>query len=57
MLEKSRLAYLRPHQHSFNIFHLMAEGLPAEESSALYLNNVLAHRHVGLLAATGELVL
>lgn len=57
MLEKSRLTYLRPHQHSFNIFHLMAEGLPAEESSTLYLNNVLAHRHVGLLAVTGELVL
>ncbi|XP_019116728.2 unconventional myosin-XVI isoform X2 [Larimichthys crocea] len=46
MLEKSRLVHLRPHQHSFSIFYLMAEGLSPEESSALYLNNVLAHRYL-----------
>uniref|UniRef100_A0A673B0Z1 Myosin XVI n=1 Tax=Sphaeramia orbicularis TaxID=375764 RepID=A0A673B0Z1_9TELE len=46
MLEKSRLVHLLPHQHNFNIFHLMAEGLSPEEKSALYLNNVLAHRYV-----------
>lgn len=46
MLEKSRLVHLRPHQHNFNIFYLMAEGLSPEQSSALYLNNVLAHRYV-----------
>uniref|UniRef100_A0A3Q3IYP4 Myosin motor domain-containing protein n=1 Tax=Monopterus albus TaxID=43700 RepID=A0A3Q3IYP4_MONAL len=44
MLEKSRLVHLPPHQHSFSIFYLMAEGLMPEEKSALYLNNVLAHR-------------
>lgn len=46
MLEKSRLVHRPPHQHSFNIFYLMAEGLSPEESSALYLSNVLAHRLV-----------
>ncbi|KAM9347628.1 unconventional myosin-XVI [Symphorus nematophorus] len=46
MLEKSRLVHLRPHQHSFSIFYLMAEGLSAEENSALYLNNILAHRYL-----------
>ncbi|XP_034041871.1 unconventional myosin-XVI isoform X2 [Thalassophryne amazonica] len=46
MLEKSRLVHLPPHQHSFNIFYLMAEGLSSEEKSALYLNNVLAHRYL-----------
>ncbi|XP_070770999.1 unconventional myosin-XVI [Enoplosus armatus] len=46
MLEKSRLVHLRPHQNSFSIFYLMAEGLSPEESSALYLNNVLAHRYL-----------
>uniref|UniRef100_A0A3Q4GPB9 Myosin motor domain-containing protein n=1 Tax=Neolamprologus brichardi TaxID=32507 RepID=A0A3Q4GPB9_NEOBR len=44
MLEKSRLVHLPAQQHSFKIFYLMAEGLSAEEKSALYLNNVLAHR-------------
>uniref|UniRef100_A0A3B4YBX4 Myosin motor domain-containing protein n=1 Tax=Seriola lalandi dorsalis TaxID=1841481 RepID=A0A3B4YBX4_SERLL len=44
MLEKSRLVHLPPHQHNFSIFYLMAEGLSPEEKSALYLNNVLAHR-------------
>lgn len=48
MLEKSRLVHLRPQQNSFSIFYLMAEGLSAEESSALYLNNVLAHRYTSL---------
>uniref|UniRef100_A0A667WPT4 Myosin XVI n=1 Tax=Myripristis murdjan TaxID=586833 RepID=A0A667WPT4_9TELE len=43
MLEKSRLVHLLQHQHSFNIFYLMAEGLSSEDKSALYLNNVLAH--------------
>ncbi|XP_056289337.1 unconventional myosin-XVI [Pseudoliparis swirei] len=47
MLEKSRLVHRPPHQHSFNIFYLMAEGLSPEESSALYLSNVLAHRYLG----------
>uniref|UniRef100_A0A8C6L0J4 Myosin XVI n=1 Tax=Nothobranchius furzeri TaxID=105023 RepID=A0A8C6L0J4_NOTFU len=46
MLEKSRLVHLPPQQHSFSIFYLMAEGLLPEEKSALYLNNVLAHRYV-----------
>uniref|UniRef100_UPI003AAAD176 unconventional myosin-XVI n=1 Tax=Centroberyx gerrardi TaxID=166262 RepID=UPI003AAAD176 len=46
MLEKSRLVRLPHHQHSFNIFYLMAEGLSPEEKSALYLNNVLAHRYL-----------
>ncbi|XP_028991848.1 unconventional myosin-XVI isoform X3 [Betta splendens] len=46
MLEKSRLVHLPPHQHSFSIFYLMAEGLSPEEKSALYLNNVLAHRYL-----------
>ncbi|XP_034742135.1 unconventional myosin-XVI isoform X2 [Etheostoma cragini] len=46
MLEKSRLVHLPPHQHSFSIFYLMAEGLSPEENSALYLNNVLAHRYL-----------
>ncbi|KAM9344023.1 unconventional myosin-XVI [Pholidichthys leucotaenia] len=46
MLEKSRLIHLPPQQQSFQIFHLMAEGLSAEEKSALYLNNVLAHRYL-----------
>ncbi|KAM4558302.1 unconventional myosin-XVI isoform 2-T2 [Odontesthes bonariensis] len=46
MLEKSRLVYLPPQQHNFRIFYLMAEGLSPEEKSALYLNNVLAHRYL-----------
>ncbi|XP_023271666.1 unconventional myosin-XVI [Seriola lalandi dorsalis] len=46
MLEKSRLVHLPPHQHNFSIFYLMAEGLSPEEKSALYLNNVLAHRYL-----------
>ncbi|XP_032385012.1 unconventional myosin-XVI isoform X3 [Etheostoma spectabile] len=46
MLEKSRLVHLPPHQHSFSIFYLMAEGLSPEENSVLYLNNVLAHRYL-----------
>ncbi|CAI5655783.1 unnamed protein product [Oreochromis niloticus] len=46
MLEKSRLVHLPAQQHSFKIFYLMAEGLSAEEKSALYLNNVLAHRYI-----------
>ncbi|KAM4609069.1 unconventional myosin-XVI isoform 2-T3 [Polymixia lowei] len=46
MLEKSRLVHLPRHQHGFNIFYLMAEGLSPEEKSALYLNNVLAHRYL-----------
>ncbi|XP_015821743.2 LOW QUALITY PROTEIN: unconventional myosin-XVI [Nothobranchius furzeri] len=46
MLEKSRLVHLPPQQHSFSIFYLMAEGLLPEEKSALYLNNVLAHRYL-----------
>ncbi|XP_047457190.1 unconventional myosin-XVI isoform X2 [Mugil cephalus] len=46
MLEKSRLVHLPPQQHSFRIFYLMAEGLSPEEKSALYLNNVLAHRYL-----------
>lgn len=46
MLEKSRLVHFHLHQRNFNIFYLMAEGLTPEESSALYLNNVLAHRWV-----------
>uniref|UniRef100_A0A8C3G226 Myosin motor domain-containing protein n=1 Tax=Cyclopterus lumpus TaxID=8103 RepID=A0A8C3G226_CYCLU len=46
MLEKSRLVHLPPHQHSFNIFYMMAGGLSPEESSALNLSNVLAHRLV-----------
>lgn len=48
MLEKSRLVHLHPQQNSFSIFYLMAEGLSAEESSVLYLNNVLAHRYAKL---------
>ncbi|XP_038575834.1 unconventional myosin-XVI-like [Micropterus salmoides] len=46
MLEKSRLVHLPPHQHNFSIFYLMAEGLSPEENSALYLNNILAHRYL-----------
>ncbi|KAM9851316.1 unconventional myosin-XVI [Aulostomus maculatus] len=46
MLEKSRLVHLPPHQRSFSIFYLMAEGLPPEEKSTLYLSNVLAHRYL-----------
>uniref|UniRef100_UPI0037E96B2C unconventional myosin-XVI n=1 Tax=Semicossyphus pulcher TaxID=241346 RepID=UPI0037E96B2C len=46
MLEKSHLVHLPPQQHSFSIFYLMAEGMSAEELSALYLNNVLAHRYL-----------
>ncbi|KAM7407255.1 hypothetical protein PAMA_003131 [Pampus argenteus] len=46
MLEKSRLVHLPPQQHSFSIFHLMAEGLSPEEKTAFYLNNVLAHRYL-----------
>ncbi|XP_061735172.1 unconventional myosin-XVI isoform X3 [Nerophis ophidion] len=44
MLEKTRVVQLPPHQRSFSIFYLMAEGLSPEEKSALYLNNILAHR-------------
>ncbi|XP_074550716.1 unconventional myosin-XVI isoform X2 [Halichoeres trimaculatus] len=47
MLEKSRLVHLPAHQHSFSIFYLMAEGMSAEEHSALYLSNVLGHRYLG----------
>ncbi|CAJ1079539.1 unconventional myosin-XVI isoform X2 [Xyrichtys novacula] len=47
MLEKSRLVHLPPHQRSFSIFYLMAEGMSPEEHSVLYLNNVLAHRYLG----------
>lgn len=58
MLEKSRLVHLRPQQNSFSIFYLMAEGLSAEESSALYLSNVLAHRYTRCYHhQTGGLVL
>ncbi|XP_035030371.2 unconventional myosin-XVI isoform X1 [Hippoglossus stenolepis] len=46
MLEKSRLVQPAPHQHNFNIFYLMAEGLSPEEKSTLNLNNVLAHRYL-----------
>ncbi|XP_057707425.1 unconventional myosin-XVI isoform X2 [Corythoichthys intestinalis] len=46
MLEKSRVVQCPLHQHNFNIFYLMAEGLSPEEKSALYLNNVLAHRYL-----------
>uniref|UniRef100_A0A7N6C4I2 Myosin motor domain-containing protein n=1 Tax=Anabas testudineus TaxID=64144 RepID=A0A7N6C4I2_ANATE len=35
LLEKSRLVHLPPHQHSFTIFYLMAEGLSAEEKMAV----------------------
>uniref|UniRef100_H3BXF1 Myosin XVI n=1 Tax=Tetraodon nigroviridis TaxID=99883 RepID=H3BXF1_TETNG len=49
MLEKSRLVHFHPHQHNFNIFYLMAEGLSPEENSTFYLSNVLAHRY-----ASGE---
>ncbi|XP_069010138.1 unconventional myosin-XVI isoform X2 [Embiotoca jacksoni] len=51
MLEKTRLVHLPPQQHNFSIFYLMAEGLLPEDKSALYLNNVLAHRYLsgGLL--------
>lgn len=49
MLEKSRLVHLPAQQHSFKIFYLMAEGLSAEEKSALYLNNVLAHRYAAVM--------
>uniref|UniRef100_A0A3Q2PQ17 Myosin motor domain-containing protein n=1 Tax=Fundulus heteroclitus TaxID=8078 RepID=A0A3Q2PQ17_FUNHE len=44
MLEKTRLVHLPPQQHNFQIFYLMAEGLSPEDKSAIYLNNVLAHR-------------
>ncbi|XP_037542957.1 unconventional myosin-XVI [Nematolebias whitei] len=46
MLEKSRLVHLPPQQNNFRIFYLMAEGLSSEDKSALYLNNVLAHRYL-----------
>ncbi|XP_061547358.1 unconventional myosin-XVI isoform X2 [Phycodurus eques] len=46
MLEKSRVVQCPLQQHSFNIFYLMAEGLSPEEKSALYLNNLLAHRYL-----------
>ncbi|CAL8322463.1 unnamed protein product [Merluccius merluccius] len=45
MLEKSRLTHLPQQQQSFSVFYLMAEGMSPEEKSALYLNNVLAHRY------------
>uniref|UniRef100_I3KAB4 Myosin XVI n=1 Tax=Oreochromis niloticus TaxID=8128 RepID=I3KAB4_ORENI len=54
MLEKSRLVHLPAQQHSFKIFYLMAEGLSAEEKSALYLNNVLAHRYANPPVATAS---
>uniref|UniRef100_A0A8C6WNU7 Myosin XVI n=1 Tax=Neogobius melanostomus TaxID=47308 RepID=A0A8C6WNU7_9GOBI len=54
MLEKSRLVHLPPNQHNFAIFHLMAEGLSAEEKSALYLNNVLAHRYMTVATASTQ---
>ncbi|KAJ3592021.1 hypothetical protein NHX12_007151, partial [Muraenolepis orangiensis] len=41
MLEKWRLAPLPQQQLSFSVFHLMAEGLSAEEKSPLYLTNLL----------------
>ncbi|XP_062389635.1 unconventional myosin-XVI [Sardina pilchardus] len=50
MLEKSRLIGPPRQQLSFGVFHLMAEGLTAEEKSSLYLNNLLAHR---FLSGTG----
>uniref|UniRef100_A0A3B5MP97 Myosin motor domain-containing protein n=1 Tax=Xiphophorus couchianus TaxID=32473 RepID=A0A3B5MP97_9TELE len=46
MLEKTRLVHLPPQQQNFRIFYLMAEGLSPEDKTALYLNNVLAHRYV-----------
>ncbi|KAM4561355.1 unconventional myosin-XVI isoform 2-T3 [Fundulus diaphanus] len=46
MLEKTRLVHLPPQQHNFRIFYLMAEGLSPEDKSAIYLNNVLAHRYL-----------
>ncbi|XP_035266234.1 unconventional myosin-XVI isoform X2 [Anguilla anguilla] len=46
VLEKSRLTSAPHHQHNFNVFYLMAEGLSAEEKSNMYLNNVLAHRYL-----------
>ncbi|MEQ2251176.1 hypothetical protein ILYODFUR_008197, partial [Ilyodon furcidens] len=46
MLEKTRLVHLPPQQHNFRIFYLMAEGLSPEDKSALYLNNILAHRYL-----------
>ncbi|XP_030642796.1 unconventional myosin-XVI [Chanos chanos] len=50
MLEKSRLVCMPPNQHNFNIFHLMAEGMSAEEKSSLYLNNLLVHRFLSPVA-------
>ncbi|XP_016528594.1 unconventional myosin-XVI isoform X1 [Poecilia formosa] len=46
MLEKTRLVHLPPQQQNFRIFYLMAEGLSPEDKTALYLNNVLAHRYL-----------
>lgn len=46
MLEKARLTCPPQQQQNFSIFHLMAEGLSAEEKSGLYLNNLLVHRCV-----------
>ncbi|KAI1885343.1 hypothetical protein AGOR_G00219160 [Albula goreensis] len=46
VLEKSRLTFTPHNQHNFNVFYLMAEGLSPEEKSAMYLNNVLAHRYL-----------
>ncbi|KAL4656976.1 unconventional myosin-XVI isoform X1 [Arapaima gigas] len=45
-LEKSRLCSSAPHQHNFNVFYMMAEGMSAEERSALYLGNILQHRYM-----------
>ncbi|XP_049583907.1 unconventional myosin-XVI isoform X1 [Syngnathus scovelli] len=46
MLEKSRVVQCPLHQHNFNIFYLMAEGLSPEEKSPLYLSNILAHKYL-----------
>ncbi|KAJ8013191.1 hypothetical protein DPEC_G00050710 [Dallia pectoralis] len=54
MLEKSRVVHLPCHQHSFNIFYLMAEGLSPEEKASLSLNNVLAHRYLNAVVSEGD---
>ncbi|XP_018605596.2 unconventional myosin-XVI isoform X2 [Scleropages formosus] len=45
-LEKSRLCSSAPHQHNFNVFYMMAEGLSAEERGALCLGNIMGHRYL-----------
>ncbi|KAJ8246612.1 hypothetical protein GJAV_G00253460, partial [Gymnothorax javanicus] len=45
-LEKSRITAVTQHQHNFNVFYLMANGLSTEEKSSFYLNKVLAHRYL-----------